>query len=218
MSNFLGYSEIQLHNFFANKPDAVFYDIGARHGEFSVPLAEKCNIVAFEPSVDNYNILVNNSKQFGDRFKSFNIALSESEFECDTNFKDCDKNKYQHITYRKLDTFVQNNNLPLPTYVKIDVEGMESIILKTMHFIFEKKIPVYCEVHNDRKIWGNQDYDNNPSFKTPDKGGFDFNSLKEYDYNVYSKIHSWDGMYTILLDKNSDYNPKEPSHYGMFFV
>ena len=35
-----------------------------------------------------------------------------------------------------MDEFFQEQQLDLPTYVKIDVEGMESTILKTMDFIF----------------------------------------------------------------------------------
>ena len=106
MTQFLGYSEIQLHRFFASQNNAIFYDIGARHGEFSIPLAQQCKVIAFEPSTDNFEILQQKSKHIQDQYKCFNIALSDTDYECETNFKDCDKNKYQKICYRKLDKFI----------------------------------------------------------------------------------------------------------------
>ena len=144
--------------------------------------------------------------------------MSDSKLECETEFKDCDRNTLQKISYVNLEAFEIEKNLLMPTYIKIDVEGMESTILKTMDFIFQHKIPIYCEVHHNTETWGPQNYENNPSFKTPEDGGFDFNVLKKYNYTVYSKIHSEHGHNTILLDESEDYNPPNYSHYGMLFV
>ena len=111
-------SEIEIHNKFCNS-DSIFYDIGARHGEFSIPMAKKCKeVIAFEPSLDNYNILLNNSHEYSN-YICFNVALSDSNQDVVTQFKDCDKNKIQNITYSKLEDFIIENNLPMPTYIKI---------------------------------------------------------------------------------------------------
>lgn len=211
-------SEMQIHDQFTNE-NSIFYDIGAKYGEISIPRALKCKqVIAFEPSVSNYEILVQNSAHLGDKYICANVALSETEFDCITKFKDCERGDTQNISYKRLDNFISNNNLPMPTYIKIDVEGMESIILKTMDFIFKQKIPIYCGVHHNTKTWGKEDYKDNPSFKTPENGGFDFNRLKLYDYTVYTKIHSEHGRNTILIDPAQDYNPPDGSHYGMLFV
>jgi Methyltransferase FkbM domain len=48
-----------------------------------------------------------------------------------------------------LDDFAQGN--PLPTVVKIDVEGAEADVLRGSEEVFRRAQPVLiCEVHNDR--------------------------------------------------------------------
>tara|TARA_B100000214_G_C23795182_1_gene547711 strand:+ start:132 stop:773 length:642 start_codon:yes stop_codon:yes gene_type:complete len=208
-------SETEIHDLHTD--DSIFCDIGARVGEFSIPRADRCKIVyAFEPSPHNFGELVENAKQFGDKYKCYDIAFSDKSYDCITEFKDCRDTVEQEIKYRRMDEFFQEQQLDLPTYVKIDVEGMESAILKTMDFIFEKKIPIYCEIHHNTDTWDSQDFEDNPSFKTPSQGGFDFNHLKNYGYKVYSHIHSEHGNNTKLMKEDEDYNPPNYNHWGMF--
>lgn len=147
-------SEEQIHNLFSVE-GAVFCDIGARIGEFSIPRAHSCKeVYAFEPSPFNFPTLEDRAKEFGDKYKCFNVAFSDKDYDCVTPFKDCTNESEQEIKYRTMEKFFADNNLDTPTFVKIDVEGMESHILKTMDFLFEKKVPIYAEIHYNSKFWG----------------------------------------------------------------
>ena len=118
-----------------------------------------------------------------------------------------------------MEKFFADNNLDIPTFEKIDVEGMESHILKTMDFLFENKVPIYAEIHYDSNGWGaTQDFPDNPSFKSPSEGGFDFNRLKEYGYKVYYDVHQWEPSFMKFHTEDEDYNPPDPSHWGMLIV
>tara|TARA_R110000787_G_scaffold137761_1_gene251384 strand:- start:252 stop:923 length:672 start_codon:yes stop_codon:yes gene_type:complete len=213
-------NESQIHDLFSSEDDAVFCDIGARTGEFSIPRAKLCKkVYAFEPSSFNFPNLKKSSAQFGDRYECFNVAFSDKDYDCVTRFKDCTTDQSeQKIKYRQIRSFFIEHDLDTPTYVKIDVEGMESTILKTMNFLFEKRVPIYCEVHHISDTWDCMDYKDNPSFKKPKDGGFDFNILKEYEYKVYQHIRTHDSSTMRFITKDQDYNPPDPSHWGMLLV
>ena len=212
-------SEEQIHNLFSVE-GAVFCDIGARIGEFSIPRAHSCKeVYAFEPSPFNFPTLEDRAKEFGGKYKCFNVAFSDKDYDCVTPFKDCTNGSEQQIKYRTMEKFFADNNLDIPTFVKIDVEGMESHILKTMDFLFENKVPIYAEIHYDSNGWGaTQDFPDNPSFKPPSEGGFDFNRLKEYGYKVYYDVHQWEPSFMKFHTEDEDYNPPDPSHWGMLIV
>jgi len=213
-------SEMQIHDLFSSEEDAIFCDIGARIGEFSIPRASLCKkVYAFEPSSFNFPTLKKNAEPFGDKYECFNVAFSDKEYDCVTRFVDCTtKQLPQKIKYRHIEKFFAKHNLSIPTFVKIDVEGMESFILKTMNFLFEKRVPIYCEIHHISTTWDCMDYENNPSFKEPKEGGFDFNVLKDYGYKVYQNIHVSNQSAMKFITKDQDYNPPDPSHWGMLFV
>ena len=212
-------SENQIHDLFSVE-GAIFCDIGARIGEFSIPRANLCKeVYAFEPSPFNFPTLQDRAKQFGDKYKCFNVAFSDKEYDCVTPFKDCTNESEQEIKYRIMEKFFADNNLDTPTFVKIDVEGMESQILKTMDFLFEKKVPIYTEIHYNNDSWGaTHDFPDNPSFKSLNEGGFDFNKLKEYGYKVYNNIHQYSPTPMTFLTEDADYNPPHPTHGGMLIV
>jgi hypothetical protein len=68
----------------------------------------------------------------------------------------------------------------MPNFIKLDIEGMESLVLKTFKFLFESSRPtMYVEIHAAQR--GNliQNYEDNPHWKWVEEGGFDFNLLKK---------------------------------------
>ena len=74
-------SENQIHDLFSVE-GAVFCDIGARIGEFSIPRAHSCKeVYAFEPSPFNFPTLEDRAKEFGDKYKCFNVAFSDKDYE-----------------------------------------------------------------------------------------------------------------------------------------
>jgi FkbM family methyltransferase len=198
----------------------VAYDIGAHVGEISIKLKENgCDVYAFEPSPNTYPILKTNCESLG--IKCYNVALHEKTYDCMTPFKDCrtdyidvDGRKMdtiQHIKYDTLYNVIEKNKLPDPSFLKIDIEGMESIVLKTLDFLFLKQRPViYVEIHAQPKNLDNQNYKDNPHWTWPEDGGFDFNILKSYNYKIIFK--------SILLSTDEDWNPQPGTHSGYLLL
>lgn len=143
----------------------VFYDIGANIGLYSCLVSKvipEQRVVAFEPS-PIYNKLERNAKLNDLSFNHYQIAVSNSsdtvDFAIDVSdpqarMSTLDTNnsrtdyEIQKVKSRKLDDFVEKENLPTPTIVKIDVEGAEYDVLKGMNDIFPNIEVVYCEIHH----------------------------------------------------------------------
>jgi FkbM family methyltransferase len=136
---------------------SVFWDIGANIGLYSIYAANKgLKVIAFEPSFANYyalnrNIFFNN---LHDKIKAFCIALADDDKFGTFNMADVslggafytydssDLNDFYYpgmgnskVVFRqgsvavKIDNAITNFNLEVPTYIKIDVDGIEKIIM-----------------------------------------------------------------------------------------
>ena len=141
---------------FKNNENIIFWDIGANIGVFSIYAAskyEKIKIVAFEPSMSNLNILTRNVyinnlnekiiiNQFPlTEFENQYLMMNESSLEegsglhafgVNYNFEG---NKFTSINNYKIygnsiNNLIKNKILDLPDYIKIDVDGIEHLILK----------------------------------------------------------------------------------------
>lgn len=134
--------------------DSVFWDIGANIGLYSCYAAKKsnCKVYAFEPSIFNLhllgkNIWLNNLVSKITIFSlplthkinedTFNMSSMEpgganSTFSENYDYKG-DKNK-EIFNFSTLgvpaDKIVDFFNIPKPTYVKLDVDGIEHLIIK----------------------------------------------------------------------------------------
>lgn len=136
----------------------VFWDIGSNIGLYSIYAAIKfknIEIISFEPSTSNTRTLSRNISinKFSDKIKIFPLALSDKENVIshfnETKFseggslssfdslyndkgdflKENDiKNKY-HIFGTNIDNLINNKILSIPQYIKIDVDGIEHLIL-----------------------------------------------------------------------------------------
>lgn len=131
------------------KADDVFFDIGANIGLFTVLAAEKCSngrVVAFEPTKDTYalldeNVQLNNSPK---NIQLINAAASDTNGTQDifvlTDGRDAwnsmavkpEEGHYRvdQIATVNVDELVDTKQIPVPTVIKIDVEGWELHVLR----------------------------------------------------------------------------------------
>tara|TARA_Y100000590_G_scaffold469983_1_gene661112 strand:- start:3708 stop:4568 length:861 start_codon:yes stop_codon:yes gene_type:complete len=141
---------------FKMEDNIIFWDIGANIGVYSIYAAtkyEKIKVVAFEPSVSNLNILARNISlnNLKDTIIINQFPLSESSnqylmmnessyeegsalhsFGVNYNFEGIKFNPVNQykIFGNSINNLLQNNILDIPDYIKIDVDGIEHLILK----------------------------------------------------------------------------------------
>ena len=133
---------------------SVFWDVGANVGLYSLYAAKKrqCNVWAFEPSVFNLELLARNINlnQLTDNICIVPLALSDqlrdshlnmistswggalSAFGSNIGFdgKKIDVSFKVRTIGLTMEDAVQRLLLPRPDYIKIDVDGIEHLILK----------------------------------------------------------------------------------------
>jgi FkbM family methyltransferase len=144
---------------FNTKNKIIFWDIGANLGLFSVYGAYKhsnIEIVSFEPSTSNTRCLSRNISinDLSEKIKLFQLALSNEENTIST-FKETEfmegssistfGEKYNYdgkylpkkqilnqykLFGTKIDYLIKNKILDVPNYIKIDVDGIEHLILE----------------------------------------------------------------------------------------
>jgi FkbM family methyltransferase len=207
--------EYSYFNFIKNGD--VVYDIGAHVGERSIFFASELKakkVYAFEPVPFNLLELKHNVNQFHN-IEILNVALHEKEYECLTKFRHCNtaysQGKEENIRYKILQNVIDENGLELPNFLKFDIEGMESLVLKTCNFLFEKSRPIFfIEIHAAPKNEP-QSYADCPHWKTPEDGGFDFNSLKDFDYKMIDQS-------LTPFDNSKDWNPVPVQHKGVILI
>ena len=128
-------------------PGDIFLDIGANIGFYSLLASDIIgkggSIFSFEPDKrciqkpSEPYISINNVENI----KSFNIALSDYDGEGFLSEKPENNSGWTHLTNSssnesrrvdivKLDTFVENKNIPKIDLIKIDTEGYELNVLK----------------------------------------------------------------------------------------
>lgn len=143
------------------KGTKVFYDIGANIGFFSV-LAAQCwegqgKVFAFEPSPITHRFLKRNiavstykniaAYKLGVSSKAGNVYFDTTLGRGEQKVSESGNATIDII---KLDDWVDSNNAPLPTIVKIDVEYHEMEALKGMAQIIERAKPIMMiAVHTD---------------------------------------------------------------------
>lgn len=138
--------------------DDVFYDIGANIGMFSLTVAKlhdgRVKSYAFEPSFSTFGSLVRNiiGNQFLDSIIPFSIALGSRQGLRSFNYTDISSGTSVHtldavvnqtgmgftpafrqqvISY-SLDDLVAQFAFPIPTHIKIDVDGGEYEVVEGM--------------------------------------------------------------------------------------
>ncbi len=134
-------------------PGEVMIDVGANVGSYTV-LAAKwrgTTVFAFEPEAQNYALLNQNIFQngIGDKALAFCVALSDAEgydrlylsyqmagTSCHSLGEEVDHNNrprqaaaIQGCVFSSLDALVAAGVVPVPHYVKVDVDGIEPKVI-----------------------------------------------------------------------------------------
>ncbi len=139
-----------INNFLDNK---VFFDIGANIGVFSIysALKKKAKVYSFEPEPNSFIELFNTSELNNCQITPMLIPLDNTNNVNFLNLKNKfvpgksghkfgiqDSNKKNFgISGFKLDDIVFEKKIPLPDYIKIDVDGLEKNVLQGMKKILE---------------------------------------------------------------------------------
>ena len=157
-----------IDNFKIDSEKSIFWDIGSNIGLYSIYAAimyENLNVISFEPSTSNTRILSRNISinNLSDKIKIFQLPLSdkadvisnfhethfleggaESTFDKEIDYtgkiltSDRIKNKYQ-IFGTNIDYIIEKNILDAPDYIKIDVDGIEHLILSGAKNLLKNK-------------------------------------------------------------------------------
>ncbi|MBP01867.1 MAG: methyltransferase [Rhodospirillaceae bacterium] len=136
------------------KADSVFLDVGANMGLYSMLAAvySKARVFAFEPESQNYALLNKNISlnKMSDRviawccalsdmstfdrlyMTGLNVASSGHEFgaEVDHNLMPVKARFAQGSMSSTIDTLIQSKTIPVPNHIKIDVDGIEHLVVK----------------------------------------------------------------------------------------
>ncbi len=96
-------------------------------------------------------------------------------------FNDCRDHKDQVVRFVKWDD-EEITQLMQPTFVKMDIEGAETIALSHMKRLLEEDRPIWqIEYHKGLTV------DYGQGFKTPEQGGFDFSTFSRLGYRIFNE-------------------------------
>jgi len=171
------------------KPDDVVFDFGAFKGVLSLAFASLgCKVYSIEASERNYHDLVHNVKDFKN-ITPILAAIHENDLgEVLTRFNDCIglEHPLQKITYYTYKSLISKFNLPTPKFIKMDIEGMESVVLRSMEDVFINHRPiVQLSVHDTVTHSIQCVYQKFPGFVPVSRGGYDFNKFFQMDYLAF---------------------------------
>lgn len=143
------------------EPDDVFYDVGAHSGLYTCLLGKHLisdQTFAFDPHPDRVTELRKNIEQNGIDASVHNCALSnttgEIEFGLRTHKVASDGtpgNDTVRVESVVGDDYMEQESLPSPDVIKIDVEGAEYQVLDGLRKLLDSPECrlVYCEIHPD---------------------------------------------------------------------
>lgn len=152
------------------KENKVFFDIGANIGVFSIYSALKKNsqVYAFEPEPNSFielfkTIELNNCNVTPmliplnnlNEVNFFNLKNEFTPGKSGHNFGNRDiKKKNFGMTGFKLDDMVFNQKIPIPDYIKIDVDGLEDNVLDGMKKVLDhdKLSSILIEFSDEKQV------------------------------------------------------------------
>ena len=153
--------------------ESTFWDVGANVGLYSIYAAKKscCNVISFEPSVFNLEILARNIylNKLHEKITLAPIALSNNSVASMLRLTNTanggalstfgekfggDGEPLEGIFEYKtigmsLDGFLQVFGLMQPDYIKIDVDGLEHFILQGAHQVLSNVKAVLIEINEN---------------------------------------------------------------------
>lgn len=154
----------------------VFYDVGANVGLYSCLVgsaAPECSIYSFEPHPTNVEALKQNLQLNDVAGTIFQMALSDEDGTFELSSEGTEAGLGEHsldasesestvpVAVHRLDALRDDHDVPVPSVVKIDVEGAELDVINGGVETFSDPDcrTLYCEVHPDRisKFGGSYD-------------------------------------------------------------
>lgn len=145
-------------------PGDVVYDVGSNFGSYTILLAKKVGptgtVVAIEPEEESYEHLQENLKLNSlENVRTFRLALGEQSGEAKLFVAHTGSSSMvrpplagegdKAVQVIEGDRLAEEENLPLPRLVKIDVEGFEWSVIKGLERTLAQPEceMVCCEVH-----------------------------------------------------------------------
>lgn len=146
------------------KQTDTLWDIGSHHGHYSIFAASMANgddqVFSFEPDKDAMNIQKQNIalNNLGTKIRTFDVAVSNKTGVLYFNalggnsnshiVKDNGKDLVNVISVPTKTIDALLDEIPSPTFVKIDTEGAEIDILKSASkLLMNKNVTFICELH-----------------------------------------------------------------------
>lgn len=118
--------------------DSVFFDVGAHIGDFSIQISKKfdCKIYAFEPLNENYELLIQNVKNFP-KIECFEVALSNFDGESEISNLGASASLhmrsegriFKKINVKSFNSFMKEENIKHIDLIKMNIEGSEYELL-----------------------------------------------------------------------------------------
>jgi len=141
----------------------VVYDIGANYGLYTGLIGQalgNVTLISIEPHPENFEILRANLSRNGIDAECLNYAIAaesgQLSFSTDTEQLVTDETGSDHETIAvdviTGDTLRDEHDLPVPTHVKIDVEGAELEVIEGFQETLAREECkwIYCEVHPEK--------------------------------------------------------------------
>jgi FkbM family methyltransferase len=198
-------------------PGSVFYDLGASVGAFSIYAAKraKARVFAFEAEAQNFSVAEINHFLNGDELDHplcvLNIAVSDRtklERLYIRRYRAGEHNKIvgmpelrdthqifepehvQAVLCMSLDQLASELDLPMPTYIKIDVDGSEEAVLRGGEALFRSAAlrEVFIEINEPDK---------------PGEGALIVGALAGYGFSIRNMVqvrHMGGGVYPGLFN------------------
>jgi FkbM family methyltransferase len=170
------------------KQNSVVYDLGAYIGTFAIPMAiEGMKVYTFEAWPANHVRCVENCAPYD--IENFCVALSNENKTKKSQITHCqgwanfDENHFEEIRHARLDDFIREKQLPLPSLIKMDIEGMESIAMHGMTDLLENVRPIWSVGYHFKmplEVEG-------VAWTEPEDGGYDFSNISKLDYLIYNE-------------------------------
>ncbi|HEY8722917.1 MAG TPA: FkbM family methyltransferase [Gaiellaceae bacterium] len=148
----------------ALRPDDVLFDIGANVGLVAIHAARLCRTIAFEPDPGFASRLAVNVQLNPDvdvRVLNVAVADKDSTVKLYTDGSGGNSPSLVHqrgeegvveVPARSLDSLLANAEVPLPTVLKLDIEGAEILAIQGAAGLFaSERTPraLFVEVHDD---------------------------------------------------------------------
>lgn len=154
-------------DYFPFYEDVTIVDIGAHFGYFSLfasaNVKENSRIIALEPALKNFNLLIKNLSESGIRnVEALNVAVADKEgetklfhaesvnFSLINNYLNIDNaNSFDWVKTISLEKIFNDYRLNKIDFLKMDCEGSEySIIFNSPEWVFDKIMTISMEFHD----------------------------------------------------------------------